>query len=636
MERRPSPAVAPDASPHGNLRQRVARWFAVARSFHPSVTYDGRAVLFLGDATGLPQAWSVPITGGPPSRLRESPERVGDVRASPTGPRAVVAQDAGGNEVWQLELVSLTDTSGRTRESRRPLTADPKVMNLPGMWMSDGHRYLFSSNARNHAFFDVYRLDIDAWSPPERIWTGDAWQQVAATRGDRVLVQRFRTFLDSDLILLDRGGSAHLNPHREEETVSSADIGPDGVYVGSNPGREYLALVRYPFTGGTPELLREYPGDVELVRAAPDGRRLAVGVNRDGWSELHLVDVASGADRRIALRPRGVIEAVSWAPDGTALAYDLSWPNGHEVFWRSLDARTSVRLTRSAHAPPRVVPKPKLGAARSADGLRLPYWEHTPPRRRPRGTIVVVHGGPEAQARPWFDPELGSMLEDGWRVIEPNVRGSTGYGRTYLHLDDVRRRMDSVRDLKDLADALVRSKRASAGRIGVLGGSYGGFMVLAAITTYPELWGAAVELYGISNLVTFLERTADWRRALREAEYGSLERDRAFMDSISPIRHIERVRAPLFVLHGRNDPRVPIHEAEQMVAELRDRGRTVESLYFDNEGHGFARRENQIETAVRTAEFFDRYLPRPRVAARRPAPARGRTAHRRRAGRRGQ
>ena len=199
--------------------------------------------------------------------------------------------------------------------------------------------------------------------------------------------------------------------------------------------------------------------------------------------------------------------------------------------------------------------------------------------------MVEVHGGPESQRRPIWSAAIQYLAGRGYAVLAPNVRGSTGYGKAYSHLDDVRLRMDSVRDLAHAVEWL-RANGADPRRIAVMGGSYGGFMVLSAITTYPDLWAAAVDIVGIANFVTFLENTGAWRRALREAEYGSLERDRDFLEEISPIHHVERITAPLMVMHGANDPRVPVGEAEQIVETLRQRGRAVEYLRFEDEGHG--------------------------------------------------
>jgi dipeptidyl aminopeptidase/acylaminoacyl peptidase len=222
--------------------------------------------------------------------------------------------------------------------------------------------------------------------------------------------------------------------------------------------------------------------------------------------------------------------------------------------------------------------------------------------------VVFVHGGPEGQFRPTFQPLVQHLVSAGMAVLAPNVRGSSGYGKQYLHLDDVRLRMDSVADLAHGVAWLRDTGRADPTRIAVYGGSYGGFMVLAALTTYPELWAAGVDLVGIANFVTFLENTGPWRRHLREAEYGSLEHDGDFLRSISPIHKVDQIRAPLLVIHGANDPRVPISEAEQMVERLRALGRTVEFLRLDDEGHQISKLKNKLAVYPRVSEFLRLHL----------------------------
>ena len=219
--------------------------------------------------------------------------------------------------------------------------------------------------------------------------------------------------------------------------------------------------------------------------------------------------------------------------------------------------------------------------------------------------IINVHGGPESQARPAFAPVTQYLLNRGYAVFFPNVRGSTGYGKEYTHLDDVRLRMDSV---KDLAHAAYWLGERGHGRIAVMGGSYGGFMVLAALTEYPDLWTAGVDIVGIANLVTFLENTGSYRRSLREPEYGSLQRDREFLESISPIHKAENITAPLMVVHGKNDPRVPVGEAEQIVDRVQKNGGTVEYLLYEDEGHGLAKLKNRLDAYPKIVSFLDTHL----------------------------
>jgi dipeptidyl aminopeptidase/acylaminoacyl peptidase len=222
--------------------------------------------------------------------------------------------------------------------------------------------------------------------------------------------------------------------------------------------------------------------------------------------------------------------------------------------------------------------------------------------------VVDVHGGPESQRRPGFNAVTQILCSRGYAVLEPNVRGSAGYGRRYASLDDVERRMDSVADLESAAEWLADHDLVDPDRIAVMGGSYGGFMTLAALTTYPERWAAGVDIVGIASFVTFLENTGDWRRELREAEYGSLDEDRALLEALSPLSRIDRIAAPLFVLHGANDPRVPVSEARQVADAAREQDVPVRELIFDDEGHGFSKLENRIEAYTAVVEFLDEYV----------------------------
>jgi dipeptidyl aminopeptidase/acylaminoacyl peptidase len=255
--------------------------------------------------------------------------------------------------------------------------------------------------------------------------------------------------------------------------------------------------------------------------------------------------------------------------------------------------------------------EPSLIRYPTFDGREIPAFLFLP-RDKPAANLPVVinvHGGPESQARPIFNPINQYLVAQGYAVLATNVRGSTGYGYAYQSLDDVRKRMDSVADLQHAALWLRESGLADPARIIVMGASYGGFMVLSAITTYPDLWAAAIDIVGIANFVTFLENTHPWRRKLRTSEYGSLENDREFLEEISPIHHVERISAPLFVIHGANDSRVPIGEAEQIVAALSQRQVPVEYLRFEDEGHGLVKRANRLIAYPAIVRFLREHLP---------------------------
>jgi dipeptidyl aminopeptidase/acylaminoacyl peptidase len=606
---------------------RLRPWLDYPQSTLPTVSADGTRLYFISDRGGIPQAWGAPLAGGPATLVTAARERVARVESAPKGTAVLLSTDHGGDEHWQLSLFD--GRSEASAEAMTRLTSDPKVIHSAGGWR-DEFRVVFTSNRRDIRFFDAYELDIRTPSDARVLHQEDALTEVAAVRAERLVLQRSRSNLDSDLLLATDSGTTLLTPHVGELTIFSADLAAAGVLAGANPEREFAALVRYASPGAA-EILKQYSGDVEHLRVDPSGTRVAVSVNRDGWSDLALYDLSTNEERPVPLATPGTVDTFSWTPDGGSLLIDLSSPTtGHEIHRWEVGSTRTTPLTPSPVPLPAVVEPPTLRSFVASDGLRIPYWERVPTDRPVRGTLIVVHGGPEAQERPRFNPTYGFLLGMGWRLILPNVRGSLGYGRTYVHRDDVRLRMDSVRDLRDLAAFLIARGEATSGKLAILGGSYGGFMVLSAISTYPELWGAAVDIVGIANFVTFLERTGAWRRRVREAEYGSLEHDREFLEAISPIHHTDRIRSPLLVIHGANDPRVPVSEAEQIVRALQDRRVPVEFLRYENEGHGIIRRENRLEAYARAAEFLAEHLdgvgPSPAGGTASPLPSPGRAA----------
>jgi dipeptidyl aminopeptidase/acylaminoacyl peptidase len=307
--------------------------------------------------------------------------------------------------------------------------------------------------------------------------------------------------------------------------------------------------------------------------------------------------------------PQGILGGFEFSPDENELAFTLTGPDRNPDVWVvGLPDGDLRRLTRSSTAgiPLRTFRRPEVVRYRTFDGRVIPALFYEPEASPENAPVVVnVHGGPESQSRPLFAPVTQYLLGRGYAVFAPNVRGSTGYGKAYTHLDDVYLRMDSVRDLACAARWL---RGRGHQRVAVMGGSYGGFMVLAALTEYPESWAAGVDIVGIANLVTFLENTGSYRRALREPEYGSLERDRPFLESISPIHKAEKIAAPLMVVHGKNDPRVPVGEAEQIVEKVRKNGGAVEYLLYEDEGHGLAKLKNRLDAYPKIVAFLDEYL----------------------------
>jgi dipeptidyl aminopeptidase/acylaminoacyl peptidase len=379
--------------------------------------------------------------------------------------------------------------------------------------------------------------------------------------------------------------------------------------------------VRHELGSGATVALPGAPLDVDTdVVSSRDGSTLLLIENRDGAAVMTLRDAVTGAVRVDLATPEpGVVSGLFDSPilsrDGTRVYYTLSTPRMPTSVY-AFDARTGVtrRLTDvSTEVPADRLAPAETHTVTSFDGESVPVFVFRPqpgpsggpddgaPARPP--VVVFVHGGPEAQATQLFNPVIQGLVLAGFGVVVPNVRGSTGYGKRYASLDDTTKRLDTVADLAAVHGFLDQAGFDPA-RAGLWGGSYGGYMVLAGVAFSPELWAAGVDIVGISDLVTFLQNTSDYRRAHREREYGSLAHDRAFLEAASPMRRVEAIRAPLFVIHGRNDPRVPVSEAEQLVADLSDRGIRCELRIYEDEGHGLARLANRLDAYPAAVEFL--------------------------------
>lgn len=565
---------------------------------------DGGRIAFLTEITGVPQIWEVAAEGASwPEQLTFHEERISYAAYSPTDNDILFGMDAGGNERSQLFLL------GEGRET--DLTRAPDAIHYPGGFSSDGRRIAYTATRRNGTDFDVFVQDLPG-GEPETVWEVSGYHTVAGWTPDgaALIVSRQHSNVNNDLYLLDleSGRATLLTPHEGDARFSGANATPDGasVYLTTDRDGEFLRLARLDLATLALEYLTRDDWDVEGVELSGDGRHLIASRNVDGYSEVLLFN---GRGRRMPdpQIPQGIVGGFEFSPDSGRLAFTLTAPERNPDVWvLDLAVGEARRLTRSSTAgiPPRTFRKPRVVRYTSFDGREIPALFHEPEAEN-APVIVNVHGGPESQARPAFAPVTQYLLNRGYAVFFPNVRGSTGYGKAYTHLDDVELRMDSV---SDLAHAVYWLRERGHGRIAVMGGSYGGYMVLAALTEYPDLWTAGVDIVGIANLVTFLENTGSYRRALREPEYGSLEKDSALLESISPIHKAENITAPLMVVHGKNDPRVPVGEAEQIVDRVQGNGGTVEYLLYEDEGHGLAKLKNRLDAYPKIASFLDRHL----------------------------
>lgn len=572
----------------------------------PVFTHDDRFILFVSDITGVPQLWRVPVEGGWPDQLTFTSDRVTAGHSCRHSSAVVFGMDSGGNEKEQLFLLRDGEVS--------PVALDPNVLHQYGAISPDDRQVAFADNRRHPAFFDVYVRDLDG-SNERRVLEQDGSNFVAdwSPDGRRLLVSRLEGLMNNELFLvdLDSGAATHLTPHSGIVAYQAAQFALDGsIYLVSDQNSEYRRAARLDPETRDLHWLTPDECDVDALRVSPDGRMLALVRNVDGYGRLTLRSLDGNEERTCPSLPDGVVFQPEWSHDALALAFSQTGPADNLNIWVwNLENDACLQVTRVAQGgiPRSTFVPPELIHYRSFDGLEIPAFLYLPEEQNPP-VVVHVHGGPEGQAQPIFSSVIQYFVNRGYAVLAPNVRGSVGYGRTYTHLDDVDKRMDSVADLKAAADWLRSSGRVDGSRIAVMGGSYGGFMVLAALTTYPEVWAAGVDIVGIANFETFLRNTSAYRRAWRIPEYGDPDRDAELLREISPINHVDRIRAPLMVIHGDNDPRVPLSEAQQIVDAVRERGLPVEFLRFADEGHGILKLENKLVAYPAVGEFLDRYL----------------------------
>ena len=542
------------------------------------------------DLSGTRQLYRLPVDGGELEQLTSYAEPV-EGQLLPDD-RLLLEIDEGGNERTQLHL------------DGEPLVVDPRYIHRTPHVSHDGTLLAYSTNRRNGLDFDVVVLRLDTGE--ERSFELGGWCASGEISPDGrwvVAEQLGELSGDSNLFLLgvESGEVVHMTPHTGVAEYKTPVWLPDssGLLCATNEGRDTFVISRYMVGGGW-ELVQA--GDWDLECFGDDaGRHVLVVANEDGYSRIG----------GLPLPGNGVAEHFVFSPDGTRVAFAFSTPTeAHQVWVYDFASASSRKLTDLGVVDAGV--EPELHRVESFDGESIPVFLFLPEGDGPFPVVVTIHGGPESQWRPWYSSGFGAftqyLVARGYAVAAPNVRGSTGYGKRFEHLDDVEKRLDSVADLAALHAWLAARPEIDGSRAVVYGRSYGGYMVLAALAFQPELWAAGIEFVGISNLRTFLENTSAWRRAAREREYGPLS-DPELLELLSPWSRLDVIRAPLFIEHGRNDPRVPVSQSEAIHRELVRRGVRSELVVYEDEGHPVEKLANRVDVFERAVAFLDEVLP---------------------------
>ncbi|WP_205686814.1 alpha/beta hydrolase family protein [Caulobacter flavus] len=560
------------------------------------------------------QIHQVAAPGADRSQLTFHDEPVSGVHTLPGG-EVLFSKDTGGDEWFQLFV---RDASGKEVQ-----LTEAGTRNQSPAWSGDGKVLVWSRATKGSANYDVVMRDPSAPDGRRVIFKGEG--QVSpidvSPDGKTVLLGRYYSIGESKRWLLDvaSGKTTELNPAKGKVSYDGGLFTPDGksILMLSDEGSDFMRLVEFDLATGKKHLVSgERPWDVEDFKLSKDGRVLAYVVNEDGYSKLVVQDFRTRRALPQPTLPGGVVSNLAFSEDGSKLGFSLATPtaasdawsfdlsNGQVTRWTAselggLDAKALVspELVRFSSFDKRSIPafvyKPKLAAGQKAP------------------VIIDIHGGPEGQSRPVFNPfHQHTVAELGAAVIVTNVRGSSGYGKTFLNLDNAEKREDSVKDIGALLDWIKTQPDLDPNRVVVYGQSYGGYMSLAVMTHYSDRLAGGVERYGISNFVSFLQNTEAYRRDLRRAEYGD-ERDpkmlKAF-ETISPLNNVSRITKPMLVMQGWNDPRVPKSESDQVVAKLREKGVETWYVQFKDEGHGFAKKINNDRRREVETQFLQRVL----------------------------
>lgn len=587
----------------------LQEYLKVNKAYAPAAIPGTGTFTFLSQLSGIPQIWTQG-KDGIPIRYVETADRAMSVHHSPDGTQTVIGVDQKGNEKQQLHLYD------NDRQQLEPLVVSPDHFHYCCGWSPDGSHLCYSSNRRHPGHFDVFIVDAES-KEETLVFKCDAYCIPLGWADEGALFVSVKmTNIDSELYLVDvHSGQAEKVGRDGMDARYAMPVMASGTkqgYVLTDFGEDTMYLCE--FSRDRPDHLRKLlhweKWDIEEIALCPGEETLAFSLNEGGITRLGIYSIETRECTFVDQVPPGVAEHFSWLSE-EEFVFGLKTPIHPGDIWKCLVKENRVeRMTELGHSNDAGTfwIEPQLHAYKSFDGLEIPYFLYNQTQTSGQPAVIWVHGGPESQLKAEYNPFIQYLVHKGFAVAAPNIRGSNGYGRRYLQLDDQDRRLDAVADLAALAGELVDRHDAAIDRIGIIGRSYGGFMVLSALTQYPDLWAAGVDIVGMSNLRTFLENTGEWRRYLRECEYGSLTEHREFFEQTAPMNLTDRIQAPLLVFHGRNDTRVPVSEAEQLEADLKRRGAEVELIVFENEGHQTERIENHLTLNTKSVEFFDYHL----------------------------
>lgn len=587
-----------------NTQFRGAAWSA-----------DGKRILVSSDLSGIWNAYAVSASGGAPQALtRSTTNSVFALSYFPADDRILYSSDQGGNE---LTHIYVQNPNGSTTD----LTPGAKLKaNFHG-WAGDDRSFLVSTNERDERYFDLYDIATDGYHRTLLYRNTEGFDLGTISRDKRyIALVKPRTGSDADIFLHDRARSTtrNITAHTGNVNNAPADFSPDGsrLLFTSDAGREFASLRSFEIATGVTSPIYEDSWDIVGAAYSKGGTYLTVDVNEDSRYAARVLDAAALKPVAVGGLQTGVVRGVSISRDDSTFAFYASDGSVPEELYGGRFGSVPQRLTNALNPTIRredlVVPT--VVRFKSDDGVEIPgllYRPHQAPTANKSPALVRVHGGPGGQAQLGYSALTQALVNHGYVVYDINNRGSSGYGKTFFAMDDRKHGEADLADVVASRGMLTATGDVDPMRIGIIGGSYGGYMVLAALTLQPDAFRAGVDLFGISNWVRTLSSIPPWWEASREAlfaELGDPKIDAARLRRISPLFNADRIKAPLMVLQGANDPRVLKVESDEIVAAAKKNGVPVEYMVFSDEGHGFVKKENEIKGYGAVIAFLDTYL----------------------------
>ncbi len=582
-------------------------------SFSP----DGSKILVSSDQTGIFNAFAIPVDGSAAVQLTHSTtDSIFAYSYFPSDERFIYGADQGGNELTHIYVRELDG-------SAKDITPGEKVKAAFHSWADDKRSFFITSNERNPSFFDLYEVKLDDYAR-ERIYTNDGGFDIGDVSPDKryIALTKPHTNAKTDVFIFDRekGEARQITQHDHDVVCTPQRFTKDNsaLYCLTDHGHEFAYLVLENLQSGEKTTLDQPDWDIAYAALSETDKYLVVNVNNDARSELKLYEAATMKPVALPKTEGAGIESVRFNADDTAIAFYVHGGRtpGDLYYWKLDGSATPKQLTRrlNKEIDPNDLVEPEVVRYKSYDGLEIPgilYKPHQASVDNKLPALVYVHGGPGGQTRATYSPQIQYLVNHGYVVYGINNRGSSGYGKSFYAMDDLKHGSADLDDCVASKQMLIDTGYVDPDRIGIMGGSYGGYMVCAALAFRPDAFKVGVDIFGVTNWVRTLKSIPAWWEATRNALYkelGDPATQEDYLHKISPLFHAKNITKPMIVLQGRNDPRVLQVESDEMVAAIRANGVPVEYMVFDDEGHGFRKKENQIEGNQAILDFLNKYL----------------------------